>query len=227
MRATLGYDRIANGSVEASASRVVLAGRPGAGKGTQGRRLARRLGVQHLSTGDVLRDEIATQSPLGCAVERLVSAGRLVPTEMILTVIEAKLDGCGYVLDGFPRTVAQAEVLFRIPALAPMAAIDIVVSGRVALDRLLARGRRDDDSAVALDRLATYDAETAPALEWLDRRGILVSVDGHDSPDAVERNVWRVLQCFSRGHDGRRFPKAGGSETLATPRTVRGLGPSR
>jgi hypothetical protein len=92
-------------------------------------------------------------------------------------------------------------VLVERAALVPLVAIDIAVSGRVALGRLLARGRRDDDPAVARERLATYDAETVPALDWLDLRGLVVRVDGHDSPDAVERNVWRGFQCFRRAHD--------------------------
>ena len=180
----------------------MLAGRPGAGKGTQGVRLARRLGVQYLSTGELLRHEITSQSPLGTAVERLVSAGRLLPSALIVAIVETNLDGCGYVLDGFPRTVGQAEVLFEREALRPSVVIEIVVSARVALERLLGRGRRDDDPAVARERLATYDAETAPTLDWLDRRGFVVRIDGHNSHATVERNVWRGLQCFRGAHDG-------------------------
>ncbi len=86
---------------------MVLIGRPGAGKGTQGERLARRLGVRYVSTGHLLRHEIAMQSPLGTAVERLVGAGRLIPPGLIVTIVETNLDGGGYVLDGFPRTVMQ------------------------------------------------------------------------------------------------------------------------
>lgn len=177
----------------ASAPRVVLAGRPGAGKGTQGRRLARRLGVQHLSIGDLLRHEIATGSALGNVVERLVTAGRLLPTELIVTIVKTNLDHRGYVLDGFPRTVAQAA-LFEREALSPTVAIEIVIPAHIALARLIARGRRDDDPAVARERLATYGTETLPTLVWLDRRGLLVRIDGHDTPDAVERNLWRELR---------------------------------
>ncbi len=179
--------------IEGPARRVVVAGRPGAGKGTQGARLARRLGVQHLSTGDLLRDEIAIGSPLGSAVERLVAAGRLVPTGLILAIVECNLVAGGYVLDGFPRTLEQAEVLFNREGLAPTLAIEIVVPAHTALARLVARGRRDDELSVADKRLAIYETETAPALDWLDRRGILVRVDGNDSPDAVEQHVLQAL----------------------------------
>ncbi|MGO9875829.1 MAG: adenylate kinase family protein [Acidimicrobiia bacterium] len=193
---------------DASALRVVLAGRPGAGKGIQGARLARRLGVPHLSTGDLLRHEITMQSPLGNAVERLVSAGRLVPTGLIVAIVESNLDDGGYVLDGFPRTILQAQTLLEREALAPTVAIEIVVSVRVAFGRLIRRGRADDDPTVVRNRLATYDTETAPAVDWLDGRGLLARVGGDDSPDGVERNVWRALEYFRRACDGSSLSDA-------------------
>ena len=150
--------------------------------------------MQYLSTGDLLRDEIMAGSSLGSAVERLVNAGRLVPTGLIVAIVESNLDGRGFVLDGFPRTVVQAETLLAHAALAPTVAIEIDVAEPVAFDRLVRRGRRDDDPAVARERLAIYDAETAPALDILARRGLLVRVDGHDVPDAVARNVWRAFR---------------------------------
>ena len=111
----------------------------------QGVRLARRLGVQYISTGDLLRTEIAAGSALGSAVERLVAAGRLIPSGLITAIVESNLDGHGYVLDGFPRTVTQAEALFAQPALAPSIALEIVVSERVALGRL---GRAHDPTTI-------------------------------------------------------------------------------
>ncbi len=185
--------RVTHRHVGASPPRVVIAGRPGAGKGTQGARLSRRLRVQYLSTGDLLRHEIAIASPLGNAVERLVAAGRLVPTGLIVAIVETNLVESGYVLDGFPRTVAQAETLFERETLAPTIAIEIVVPAHVALDRLTARGRRDDDPNVASERLAIYETETVPTLEWLEHRGLLVRIDGRDSPDIVEQRVLRAL----------------------------------
>lgn len=198
MHATRGTDR----HMEGAARRVVVAGRPGAGKGTQGARLARRLGVQYLSIGDLLRHEIAIVSPLGSAVERLVGAGRLVPTGLIVAIVESNLVEGGYVLDGFPRTVEQAEALFNREALVPTFAIEIVVPAHIALARLVARGRRDDELTVADERLAIYETETVPTLDWLDRRGILMRVDGNDSPDAVEQHVSRALARACPPRDG-------------------------
>ena len=191
-------DRVGGGHERAfrrSAPRVVVAGCPGAGKGTQGTRLARRLGVQHVSTGELLRDAIAVQSSLGRAVERLVRAGRLVPTGLIVAIVESHLATDGYVLDGFPRTVVQAEALLTREALVPHVTIEIVVPTDVALARLAARGRTDDDPGVARDRLAVYETETLPALALLDRLALLVRVDGDDLPHVVEQHV---LQAFLR-----------------------------
>lgn len=197
--ATAGRDRDAdNGHPRPSASRILLLGRPGAGKGTQGARLAERLRVQHLSTGDLLRREMAIGSALGTAVERLVGAGRLVPSGLMIAIVEVSLGPDGYVLDGFPRTVIQAEALFDRRAFAPNKAIEIVVEHRIVLERLQARGRCDDSWNVVRDRLTTYDLETKPTLEWLARRGVLSSVDGRDQPDVVARHIWRAL-----------FPSAG------------------
>lgn len=194
MRAKPDVDLTIANYRRASAPKVVIAGRPGAGKGTQGTRLAQRLNVQYLSTGDLLRHEIAVESALGNAVNRLVAAGRLVPTGLILAIVETNLGEGGYVLDGVPRTLAQAEALFDQETLAPTVAIEIVVPAHVALARLTERGRGDDAPIVAGERLATYETETVPAVDWLERRGLLLRVDGHQSPDVVEQNVLRSLE---------------------------------
>lgn len=196
---TTGHDRPAAVRDAGSLPRIVLAGRPGAGKGTQGTRLARRLRVQYLSTGDVLREEIASGSPLGSAVERLVNSGRLVPTGLIVAVVQTHLGDRGYLLDGFPRTVAQAKALFDRNALAPSVAIEIVVPTNVAVERLTARGRADDAPSVARERLVTYETETIDALDWLDRRGLLIRIDGDALPDVVETRVWLALTNHMQG----------------------------
>jgi adenylate kinase len=200
----------------------LVAGRPGAGKGVQGVRLARRLGVQYISTGDLLRTEIAAGSALGGAVERLVAAGRLIPSGLITAIVESNLDGHGYVLDGFPRTVSQAEALFAQPALAPSIALEIVVSERVALGRLGRRARPDDDPAVVRARLASYEAETVPTLEWLDHRILVLRVDGHNAPDAVERNIWTELKRAGRVRQGSSLSDAWAIASRRNDATARG-----
>lgn len=226
-------DRVGRGPERAfrpSAPRVVIAGCPGAGKGTQGTRLACRLGVQHVSTGELLRDAIASQSSLGRAVERLVHAGRLVPAGLIVAIVESNLDTGGYVLDGFPRTVVQAEALLTREALVPHVTIEIVVPMGIALARLAARGRTDDDPGVARDRLAVYETETLPALALVDRLALLVRVDGDDLPHVVQQHVMQAflrarrsnatlspteLRAVTSARDARRFPSRSPANEVA------------
>jgi adenylate kinase len=179
------------------APRVLLVGRPGAGKGTQGARLADRLGVPYLSTGDLLRSEIAAGSPLGREVDTVVNAGELIPTALIIAIVEAVLtgigpDGDGYVLDGFPRTVEQAVALTSHPGLEPHIAIEIVVPPATALARLVDRGRVDDGISVARRRLAVYEAETVPMLAYLTGHRLLCQVSGEDDADVVADDMWRA-----------------------------------
>jgi adenylate kinase len=175
------------------APRILITGRPGAGKGTQGPRLARRLGVQYLSTGDLLRREIAMETALGIAVERLVGSGRLVPTGLILSMVSGNLHSDGYVLDGYPRTIAQADALFKEEGLVPDLAINLVVPNDIVRDRLAERGRGDDTGDAIRRRLAAYDAETLPMLARLGSRGLLRTVNGNDSAGAIEINIRRTV----------------------------------
>jgi len=155
---------------------------PGGGKGTQGVRLAAELGVPHISSGDVLREEVAKDSELGREVKAHMAAGRLAPDELVtravLPVIE-QLDG--YILDGYPRTLAQADNL----------AFDAVVYLRVGdeevMKRLLARGREDDKADVIVERLREYDEDTEPLIDHY--RDVLVEVDGERDPDAIAADL--------------------------------------
>jgi adenylate kinase len=205
------------------AARLIVLGRQGAGKGTQCVRLATRLGVSHLSTGDLFRTEIATGSALGRQLDRFVSTGELVPDDVVLDVVAANLGSAevrarGYVLDGFPRTLAQGQALFEVlGAAAAELAIEIDVPVEVVGSRLAARRictacgnitaarddqrrcgpcggtleRRADDHAEAIARrLSLYDEQSAPLLIWLDSQGILVSVDGMGEPDVVHERIY-------------------------------------
>jgi adenylate kinase len=155
---------------------------PGGGKGTQGVRLARELGVRHISSGDVLRAEVANDTELGREVKAHMAAGRLAPDELvtraILPVIE-RLDG--YVLDGYPRTRSQADGLD----------FDAVVYLNVPDDeverRLLARGREDDTPEVIKERLREYDEDTEPLVEHY--RDVLVEVDGDRDEDEIAAEI--------------------------------------
>jgi adenylate kinase len=190
--------------------RVVLVGPPGSGKGTQGQVIAPRLGVPYLSTGEVLRAQIAADTPLGRRVADLVDRGELVPDDLMVAVVAAALgdhpDGGGYVLDGFPRTLPQAEAIDRAdsPLGTPEVVVHLTVPDRVVQQRLARRaqldGRADDaDPAVTDRRLRLYQEETEPLLDHYRRRGILVTVEGDRAPDEVTAATMAAIEVHQRG----------------------------
>jgi adenylate kinase len=176
--------------------RIILLGAPGSGKGTQGKALAEHFGVRHVSTGDLLRAHIAEGTELGRAAAPYVQRGDLVPDDLMLqvagnAVAEAAREG-GYVLDGFPRTLAQAERAYELAGPADVAAEAVVylaVPDDVARERLMARsvdGRVDDADADVIERrLRVFHEETGPLLDFYRDRGILVTVDAAQPPDDV------------------------------------------
>ncbi|HEV7209531.1 MAG TPA: adenylate kinase [Mycobacteriales bacterium] len=173
--------------------RVLLLAPPGAGKGTQGKRLAAQFGVTHISSGDLLRDNIIAGTELGTTVQAYLAAGDLVPDAVIedllrVSVVEAAHTG-GYVLDGFPRTVHQAEQAYLMAqeeGVALQAVLFLRVPDDVLTARLLARGRgADDTEATIRHRLAVYHAETEPLIAAYQARGLLHEVDGDQPIEAV------------------------------------------
>jgi adenylate kinase len=162
----------------------------GAGKGTLAQRLTARLGLVHLSTGAILRAAVERGNHLGETVQPFVERGELVPDDLMLAVVEVALARPdvmerGYLLDGFPRTVEQAEAFLAGYPDGIDAAIELIVDPDEARRRLLARGRDDDDPGVIDRRLAVHDDETGSLLAYLRDRGLLVEVDGHGDPDTV------------------------------------------
>jgi adenylate kinase len=175
--------------------RVALIGAPGSGKGTQGKVLAERLRVPYLSTGDLLRDEVARGTDLGRRVAACLDRGELVPDDLMLDALANRLatlrangDRPGYVLDGFPRTVAQAEAAEqRLPGGLVDHVVFLALPDEVARDRLAHRqdGRRDDDPETIDHRLAVFHAETEPLLDHYRHHGNLHLVDAAQLPAAV------------------------------------------
>jgi adenylate kinase len=169
---------------------IVLFGPPGAGKGTQSQFLMERYGLEHLSTGDLLRAEIQAETPLGLQAQDLMSAGELVPDEVVVGMIrnrlEASPDAKGFIFDGFPRTQAQAEALDKTLAkigssITVMLALE--VEEEELVKRLLGRGatsgRPDDRSeAVVRKRIAEYEQKTAPLKAYYNAQGKLRRIDG-------------------------------------------------
>jgi adenylate kinase len=188
--------------------RILLIAPPGAGKGTQGALVATHFGIPHIATGDLLRDHVARGTELGRAVTRHLDGGGLVPDEIVLGMVEdafvaAKAAGGGYVLDGIPRTMAQARATYEIGRRLGMTA-DVALHLRVDDDevvrRLLARAalehRSDDTEEVIARRLALYHEVTAPIVAWYAERGILLSVDAMRPVEQVGREIIAALESM-------------------------------
>jgi adenylate kinase len=177
--------------------RLLLIGAPGSGKGTQAVRIAERLGITHISSGDLLRQHVTEGTALGKQVQRYVSRGDLVPDQMVLDMLRkpiiAASESGGYVLDGFPRTVEQAKVAYdtaRALGVAVQIAIHLNVPTEELVRRLLARGRGSDDTQEVIEhRLEVYEAKTKPMIDYYAEREALVTVDGSLPEDEVTAAV--------------------------------------
>lgn len=176
---------------------LILFGPPGSGKGTQSEKLIERYGFKHLSTGDILRGEIANKTPLGMEAKNLMDKGQLVPDEVVIGMISSALDANpgvpGFLFDGFPRTRAQAEALDKLLSL-KKTEIGVVLFLQVPDDELIARmvnraktsGRSDDaDEQVQRKRLDVYQRDTLPVAEHYGQLGKVVEVEGVGSIDEI------------------------------------------
>jgi len=172
--------------------RLLLLAAPGGGKGTQGGRLASHFGVQHISSGDVLRAAARAGTPAGLEVASFQQRGDLVPDDIVFdllipAVVAAAARG-GYILDGFPRTVPQAIEAFNVARELDVtldATVYLNVPEPVLMERLLARARADDSADVIRNRLEVFTETTSPLLEYYRNRGILLEVDGNQSPESI------------------------------------------
>ncbi len=187
---------------------IILCGAPGSGKGTQSAFIAQKYGVQHLSTGDVLRAEIAKGSELGKKIDALISKGNLVPDEMMYGVIENYIaslpaDCKGTIFDGYPRTVAQAESLTKLLNKYNMEAImiDLMVDEQLLIQRLIERGkvsgRKDDNLNTIRHRIAVYHQQTEPIAHYYLHHGNYFAVNGNHSMADVFLQIMRVIELAS------------------------------
>lgn len=188
--------------------RLILLGPPGAGKGTQAQRIVDAFDIVQLSTGDMLRAAVAAESPVGLKAKEIMARGELVTDSVVIGIVSDRVDepDCanGFILDGFPRTVAQAEALETLlesKGLQLNTTVELAVDETALLARIEKRasetvgGARADDNAEALKkRLDVYREQTAPLIDFYKGKGLLKSVDGMQPIDAVTESIMTVLQ---------------------------------
>jgi adenylate kinase len=183
---------------------MLLLGPPGAGKGTQALRLVEKLGIPQISTGDMLRGAVADGTDIGRQAQSYMDRGELVPDAVVIGVAEARLSQSdaesGFVLDGFPRTAAQAaalDVLLERMGTSLECCVALVVDEEALVDRLLGRakieGRSDDSEETIRTRMSVYRAQTAPLVDYYRERGILAEVDGFGSIEEVSKRIEGAL----------------------------------
>jgi adenylate kinase len=180
--------------------KLLFIGPPGAGKGTQAARVAQRLGIPHVSTGDMFRHHVSTGTDLGKRVDSIMKAGDYVPDEITVEMLGERVSepdaATGFILDGFPRTAGQAQAL---DGLIGRDGLDAVVVFEVdedeLVERMLGRGRPDDTEDTIRNRFKVYQEQTEPLLDLYGQRGLLVHVDGIGEVDEVTD---RILEALGR-----------------------------
>jgi adenylate kinase len=197
--------------------RVLLIGPPGAGKGTQAARIAAHFELARIATGDLLREEVAAGTELGITARAFMDRGDLVPDDLVIAmtrdrVVRANTDG-GYILDGYPRTLPQAEAAYRW-AMARGVPFDLTLYFEIGTDELLARlagrsreqGRSDDTEETIRHRLEVFRVQTLPLVDYYRRRGILVGIDAVGPVDAITERIlaalhWQKANALAAGAD--------------------------
>ena len=206
---------------------IILLGAPGAGKGTQATRISDAYKLPHISTGDIFRENIKNETPIGLLAKSYIDKGQLVPDEVTCKIVEDRLQRAdcesGYMLDGFPRTIAQAEALDKITKIDLV--INIDVDFGLLLDRLCGRRvckdcgesyhvsrlngattcarcggelyqRKDDNPETVRKRLIVYNAQTAPLIDYYSKKGLLLNVVGNTTPEDVFQEVSKKLDSI-------------------------------
>ena len=208
---------------------IILLGAPGAGKGTQASKIVDAYKLPHISTGDIFRENIKNQTPIGVLAKSFIDKGQLVPDEVTCKIVEDRItrEDCknGYMLDGFPRTIAQAEALDKIARIDLV--INIDVDHSLLMDRLCGRRvckdcgesyhisrlgdktdcarcggelyqRKDDNPETVQSRLRVYNAQTSPLIEYYTKKGILFNVVGNTTPEDVFEKVSEKLDATNK-----------------------------
>jgi len=215
-------------TAHAPALNLVMLGPPGAGKGTQAERFALKHGVPKISTGDILREAVTAETGMGIAAKQVMDAGRLVGDDIMIGIVSERLARedakAGFVLDGFPRTVRQAEALDGMLGQQPLVVVDIVVPEETLVRRLASRRmcgtcghsalpeakgcpkcggalvvRLDDSAGIVLERLRVYTEQTAPIVEFYRDRPHFLAIDGTTSPEQVQAAICDAVTAVTGG----------------------------
>jgi adenylate kinase len=181
-------------------TRLIFLGPPGSGKGTQSQTLAENLHIPHISTGEILRQAMKEQTPLGIKAQSYVDSGELVPDQLVQDLVQERLNQqdaqSGWILDGFPRKVTQAvfleELLEKIHQSGEKV-VNLDAPDEVVVTRLLARGRKDDSEEVIRRRLEVYRTETAPLIDYYRDRQKLLTVNGDQPQEEVTSELHKVI----------------------------------
>jgi len=189
-------------------TKFIFLGPPGAGKGTQAALLAAEMNLAHISTGEILRAAVQEQTPLGQEAKAFMDRGELVPDTLVLGLVKERLGSlngstAGWILDGFPRNINQAEALddlLRDIQQQSDCAVNLDVPDEILIPRLLGRGRQDDTEAIVRTRLQVYRDQTAPLIDFYQNRQHLVSVNGNaDVEDVTQRLKSAILTTVQAG----------------------------
>ena len=179
--------------------RIILFGPPGCGKGTQATFISEALAIPHLSTGDMLRSAVSSGSEIGLKAKNIMESGGLVSDQIVLSIVEQRIakDDCekGFILDGFPRTVNQADKLDTL--LSTNNKLDYVLRIKVdeeeIIKRLIDRAREDDKPDIIKNRFKTYNLETQPLIPFYEERKILFNIDGMQEIEKVSEDIKKVI----------------------------------
>ena len=179
--------------------RIILFGPPGCGKGTQATFISESLAIPHLSTGDMLRSAVSSGSDIGLKAKNIMESGGLVSDQIVLSIVEERIakDDCekGFILDGFPRTVNQAEKLDLL--LSTNNKLDYVLRIKVdeeeIIKRLIDRAREDDKPDIIKNRFKSYNSETQPLIPFYEERKILFNIDGMQEIEKVSEDIKKVI----------------------------------